>query len=91
MRIIFTIVFTFFLYFLFINFPGFLPKLPESAAIFVVELFGAETQEQVADIEILYVLTLSFIIAIMAISGCFWFRQLLTSKISNARERAGRR
>ncbi len=71
------IVLTLFIYFIWINFPGFIPRPPEYVSVFVVELFNAETQEQVADIEILYVLILSFIVAITTVLTAFILKRCL--------------
>lgn len=34
------------------NYPNFFPSIPQSLALRLIELYGAENQEQVADLEI---------------------------------------
>lgn len=79
-KIIITILLILIIFGIFIAAPAYLPKIPESLAILVVEQSGAETQEQVADIEILYRLLCSFFIATVITTLGFIFKRLLTKK-----------
>ena len=59
------------------------PKPPENVAQFIIDLFGAETQESVANIEIFYVFFVSALIA-TAIVKLVPYKKILTS-LSNGR------
>jgi len=52
---------------LWLSFPTHLPPPPESIAIFIVDLFNAETQEQVANVEVIYVFSISTIVSTLVI------------------------
>ncbi len=54
------------------------PKPPENIALFLVNLFGAETQEDVANIEMFYVFFISALIA-TAIVNFFPYKKILAS------------
>lgn len=74
-KTIITLALTLIVFVVFTLCPALLHKLPESAAIVVVELFGAETQEQVADIEMAYRLLCSFFAAVVLTVVGFIFKR----------------
>lgn len=58
--------------------PHIFPKPPESIALFIIDLFGAETQEDVVNIEIIYVFFISALISTVVVT-LVPYKKILTS------------
>lgn len=56
--------------FVWLNNPNMFPSPPESFALFLVDFVGAESQEDISDIEMIYVLCGSAIIATFVVFLC---------------------
>ena len=64
--------------FLWLKFSSFIPKPPENIAILIVNLFNAKTQEEVANIEIIYVFFISSIVSIIIVLFAVQIKKRLT-------------
>lgn len=76
-KIILIFLFTIVIAFFWLRNPYFFPKPSESISLFIVNLFGATNQEEVANIEFYYVFFISSIIATILV--LFPYKKILTN------------
>ena len=66
-KLVFVIILTFIFSVLWLSFSDFIPKPPEAFSLWFVHFFNAKTAEDVADIEVFFVFSISFIFSLVSV------------------------
>ncbi|CCN69630.1 hypothetical protein VIBNISFn118_140032 [Vibrio nigripulchritudo SFn118] len=77
-RLFITIVSTFSISFFWMRYPYFFPRLSEENAINLVNAFGANNSEDISNLELYLVLSLSFLVSIFLLSVHNLIRRLFS-------------